>query len=69
VLTQPDVKDLTSRWGRASLLTQTSKEMDRFVSGGAAVQLEVTPQALNPSVRGARSERPPEDEDRDDTED
>jgi hypothetical protein len=68
VLTQPDVKDLTSRWGRASLLTQSAKEMDRYVSGGAAVQLEVTPKALNPSARGSRPALTPEEEDRDDTE-
>jgi hypothetical protein len=69
VLTQPDVKDLTSRWGRASLLTQSSREMDRYVSGGAAVQLEVTPKALTPSVRSGTRQAPPEEEDRDDTED
>jgi len=68
VLTQTDVKDLTSKWGRASLLTQSSKDLDRFVSGGAAVQLEVTPKALSPSARGTRPP-PPEEEDRDDTED
>lgn len=67
VLTQTDVKDLTSRWGRASLLTQSSKDMDRFVSGGAAVQLEVTPKALTPAAHGVHPS-PPEEEDRDDTE-
>lgn len=68
VLTEPDVKDLTSRWGRASLLTQSSRDLDRFVSGGAALQLEVTPKALSPSARGIRPPAP-EEEDREDTED
>jgi hypothetical protein len=41
--------------------------MDRFVSGGAAVQLEVTPKALTPAAHGVHPS-PPEEEDRDDTE-
>ena len=69
VLTQTDVKDLTSKWGRASLLTRSSKDMDRFVSGGAAVQLEVTPKALTPAaMRGSHPVPPDEEDDRDDTE-
>jgi hypothetical protein len=67
VLTQTDVKDLTSRWGRASLLTQSSRDLDRFVSGGATLQLEVSPTALSPSARGLHPALP-EEEDRDDTE-
>ena len=69
LLTQPDTRDLTSRWGRASLLDQSSRDLDRYVSGGATLQLEVTPKALSPSLRGPRPALSPEDEDRDDTED
>jgi hypothetical protein len=69
LLSEPDARDATARWGRASLLTQTGKEMDRYVSGGAAVQLEVTPKALLPG-KTTRPALPDEgDRDSNDTED
>ena len=58
LLAEPDARDVTSRWGRASLIMQSFKDLDRAIQGGAAVQLEVTTKAL----QRARDSRARDDE-------
>lgn len=65
LLAEPEGRDATSAWGRASLLSQTSRDLEQAVLGGGAVQLEVSTKALS-RPPGASA---PDDEGDSDTED